>query len=217
MDVNNYRRVLNPNHTIKIILLGSTNVGKTSISMRMCEDVFLENNVPTIAAEFFIIKHKFEDCTLNIQMWDTAGQEKFRSLMPMYYRDTDVAIFVFDVTDKDSLERVKENMNDFKNSVHFENTILYVVGNKIDNKYTREVESSEANNYSILEGAKYFETSAKTKEGIDYFYKILINDLLEKHKGKFLFSINEKESNPLMVINSEETSDFHKRKMCCAK
>jgi len=213
MKINNYYRILKPEHTIKIILLGSTNVGKTSISLRICKDVFLENNVPTIAADFFTIKHKFEDCNLNIQLWDTAGQEKFRSLMPMYYRDTNVAVFVFDITDEYSFERVKENMNDFKNSIYFENTILYVVGNKIDNKYTREVESSDANNYSILEGAKYFETSAKTNEGINYFYKILINDLLEKKEGKFLFLINKQYSNPLLMIDSEETSDFHER--CC--
>eukprot|EP01098_Paradermamoeba_levis_P007793 TRINITY_DN3243_c0_g1_i2.p2 TRINITY_DN3243_c0_g1~~TRINITY_DN3243_c0_g1_i2.p2 ORF type:complete len:103 (-),score=32.72 TRINITY_DN3243_c0_g1_i2:40-348(-) len=93
---------------VKVVLLGHTNVGKTSLALRFVENVFYEANVPTIGASFFSKNIVMGNNKLKLQIWDTAGQEKFKTLVPMYYRDAKAAILVYDITNVFSFERVKE-------------------------------------------------------------------------------------------------------------
>lgn len=109
--------------------------------------------------------------TLNI--WDTAGQERFHALGPIYYRDSNGALLVYDVTDPDSLSKVKKWVKELKKMLG-NNVSLAIVGNKVDLLARGEDKSNEliadAQNYAATAGAKHYLTSAKTNSGIDELF-----------------------------------------------
>ena len=186
----NFYRNINKVHDIKLILLGSTGVGKTSISRRLCDCDFFNDVKPTIGAEFFIKKIRHENNIFNLKIWDTAGQEKFKSLIPMYYRGAKIIFFVFDVTCEFSLDDLKTYVQDFINSHDYKNgstsakinPILFIIGNKSDLENSVNIEDVE--NYSKDIGAFFIKTSAKTNEGFNNLNYVLINSLLETYTGE---------------------------------
>ena len=89
-----------PNATYKIVVVGSSGVGKTSIVQRLVDDVFSNDKASTIGVEFTCYTCKIGDETIKLNIWDTAGQEKFRSLAPVYFQDSDSVIIVYDVADE---------------------------------------------------------------------------------------------------------------------
>ena len=145
--------------TFKLVFLGDSSVGKSSVITRKVHDKFDEYSEPTIGAAFLSISIKVDDSNVNLQIWDTAGQERYKSLAPMYYRGAHAAVIVYDITSYDSFKGatfwVKELYNNNSKS------IIFLVGNKIDKKETRKVKEEEAINYSVLNNLKYFEVSAK--------------------------------------------------------
>eukprot|EP01129_Flabellula_baltica_P005061 TRINITY_DN1803_c0_g1_i2.p1 TRINITY_DN1803_c0_g1~~TRINITY_DN1803_c0_g1_i2.p1 ORF type:complete len:136 (+),score=24.18 TRINITY_DN1803_c0_g1_i2:98-505(+) len=92
----------------KIVLLGDTSVGKSTIAYTYTQNDFVHSTTPTIGAEFLMKNLKLRDKMLKLQIWDTAGQEQFRALTPMYYRRAKAALLVFDITAVESFNRVKE-------------------------------------------------------------------------------------------------------------
>jgi len=207
-------------HDIKIIVLGLTCVGKTSISRRLCGEYFQDKYSPTIGAEFFITKHHTEEHVFDIKIWDTAGQERFKSLMPMYYRDTKVAIFVFDIVCESSFDYMIDIMTDFIEKNYTTKPIIYVIGNKLDikihnlfdckvNKYLENINTK----YFPCININYFETSAKTGEGIDLLYNFIIKTLLENVNNKTItFSNNF--TNSIIINNEPPEKNKNKKKWC---
>ena len=102
----------------KVVLLGDTNVGKTSILTRISKDQFRTDLQPTIGPHFVSKVFKLPNSTeeIKLQIWDTAGQEKYRSLTPMYYRDACAAICVFDITQKNTLENAESWIKELKSN-----------------------------------------------------------------------------------------------------
>ncbi|KAG8738360.1 Ras- protein Rab-5A, partial [Ceratobasidium sp. 428] len=92
---------------VKLVLLGESAVGKSSVVMRFVNDEFQANKEPTIGAAFLTQKCRLEDRVLRYEIWDTAGQERFHSLAPMYYRNAQAAVVVYDVTKESTLEKAK--------------------------------------------------------------------------------------------------------------
>jgi Ras-related protein Rab-21 len=93
-------------HNFKVVLLGEGCVGKTSLVMRYVEDVFNTKHVTTLQASFLNKKISLAGRRINLSIWDTAGQERFHALGPIYYRASNGAILVYDITDQDSFEKV---------------------------------------------------------------------------------------------------------------
>eukprot|EP01129_Flabellula_baltica_P015709 TRINITY_DN80_c0_g1_i2.p1 TRINITY_DN80_c0_g1~~TRINITY_DN80_c0_g1_i2.p1 ORF type:complete len:213 (+),score=48.34 TRINITY_DN80_c0_g1_i2:42-680(+) len=187
----------------KIVLLGDTGVGKTSIAYRYTQDEgFQHMTNPTIGAEFLLKNVQVDEFKLKLQIWDTAGQEKFRSLAPMYYRGAKAALLVYDITSTESFNRVKDWVNELKTNLT-EEIIMQVVGNKKDKESQREVHFEEASAYANLVGANYFETSAKTKEGIEEVFDDVAVKIVEAESSAERSKSNE---------SSDETVDLHKTK-----
>lgn len=156
----------------RIVLLGDQGVGKTSIVKRFVRGTFNMNENSTIGASYFSQDVFIDDRLIKFQIWDTAGQEAYRSLCPIYYRNADVGIIVFDVTRAQSFKSVETWIRSFKSNC--KDSLIILVGNKNDcEDESKEVSLDEVYNLSENMKTDFMCVSAKTGEGIqDMFLKI---------------------------------------------
>lgn len=151
----------------KIVLLGDSSVGKSSIITRLISETFFEHIESTIGASY----HRFVLNNITLDIWDTAGQEKYRSITPLYYRDAKVALIIFDVTNEKSYKSVSYWMKELKYSGNYK---IYIVGNKVDllNGKFKMFDENNENSDDI------YYTSAKSNIGITK----LFNDVTDYFK-----------------------------------
>jgi Ras-related protein Rab-6A len=165
----------------KLIFLGDQNVGKSCILNRFMNDTFTEEYQATIGLDFQSKNVQIDNQDIHLLLYDTAGQEKFRSLIPMYTRDSNIILLVYEINNKDSFIHLPDWLNDLSN-VNKDDVIFALVGNKIDLEEKREVSTEEGKSYAEQNGFIFHEVSAKTGDGFsDLFYK----DLFEKIRIKF--------------------------------
>ena len=151
----------------KVVLIGSSSVGKTSIVLRFSKGTFSAGQESTIGAAFLSRDIETETGMVSLHVWDTAGQERYRSLVPKYSQGASAIIIVFDVTDIESFEAAKQWLNDARN-LHGGKVIWFLVANKIDMK--PEFDLEKAKEFASSEGINYLETSAKTGENVNSLF-----------------------------------------------
>jgi small GTP-binding protein len=190
----------------KIVLLGAANVGKTCILYRATNNDFDEQTSNTIGACYSPKPVEVDGTTINLQVWDTAGQEKFRTLAPMYYRGSIVALLVFSVIDAASLNEVRNWAEEMKGEVD-EMPVLFVVGNKTD-LLERKVEVSEGEGLANELKATYCEVSAKTGVGVDELFFRVAELALKKLQGR-----GEEVNQPKVKV--DQPVDAQKKKGWC--
>ena len=145
----------------KIIVIGNSGVGKSCLSLRATHGVFKEDFISTIGFEFYSFNVKINDKIVKLQIWDTCGQEIYRSLISGFYRSTELAIIVFSVADRKSFEGIENWLKEVKTH-GTPDCKVFLIGNKVDLP-NREVSSEEAINCKKEHGLEcYMETSAKT-------------------------------------------------------
>ena len=153
----------------KVVFIGNPSTGKTSLLNRIVNDKFLPDYDSTIGVDFFTKTIYYNESIFKVQLWDSAGQEKYRSLIPSYIRGAALIFLVYDLSWRESFEAIK-NWLGFVNQYADKNTIkLVLVGNKSD--LERKVKTEEGKKLAEKEGMLFFETSAKTSDGvINMFY-----------------------------------------------
>jgi Ras-related protein Rab-2A len=166
---------VNFNYLFKYIIIGDSAVGKSNILLRYIHDKFNEEFQSTIGVEFGAKNLKIEDKIYRIQIWDTAGQETFRSITRAYYKNSVCACVVYDITNRNSFQNVKSWIEDCKKQSP-KTVYMVLVGNKVDLEDKREVTSEEGSLYAQKNGMLFFETSAKTGKNIE---EIFINSSYE--------------------------------------
>ena len=160
----------------KVVILGESSVGKTSVVMRGVRDEFFEFSEPTIGAAFLTTSRVVETVQVKLELWDTAGQERYRSLAPMYYRGASVAMVVYDITRPESLVRAREWLAELRTRISGDKCAMVLVGNKCDlgevsDKMAVAVE--EVVRDHLMDGAeplKHILVSAKTGVGIEELF-----------------------------------------------
>ena len=169
----------------KIILIGNSSVGKSSIIQRYIQKIFNDEYTCTIGVDFFMKTIDINEKLIKLQLWDTAGTERFKSITTGYYRGANAAFVVFDLTSRVSFNSISEwiqNYYNYSNPNSEKNVVL--IGNKSDLKESREITEEEINKFVVNNNIKYFETSAKNGENIDecfyYIAEKLMNDMKEK-------------------------------------
>lgn len=163
--------------TFSVVMVGDTEVGKTSIIKYFVNDSFDSEQKSTIGALFHTFKTEIKGQPVTIQIWDTAGQEKYRSLGPIYYRKAQAAIVVYDISNQNSFNSLDQWILDVKqNTVK---AIFYIAGNKSD--LTPSVNNEIATNYAKENEAKIFFTSAKTGQNIKKLFESLFEDLFDDY------------------------------------
>ncbi|GJJ12513.1 GTPase Ryh1 [Clathrus columnatus] len=162
----------------KIVLLGDQSVGKTSLITRFMYDTFDNTYQATIGIDFLSKTMYLEDRTVRLQLWDTAGQrlnlnvnqERFRSLIPSYIRDSSVAMVVFDITNRNSFLSTTKWIDDVR-SERGTDVLIVLVGNKADLSDKRQVTHEEATAKATELGIMFMETSAKAGHNVKSLFK----------------------------------------------
>lgn len=149
--------------SVKTVVVGDSGVGKTCFLTRFIRDYFDEGSQPTLGVEFMSKIVETSKRRIELQLWDTAGQELFRSVTRGYYRGSAVAFLVFDLTNHASFDSLERWLRDVK-EVALNDVVTVLVGNKNDLADTRQVTKEEAEGFANSHKMKYFETSAKTGE-----------------------------------------------------
>jgi Ras-related protein Rab-5C len=157
----------------KLVLLGESAVGKSSLVLRFVKDQFDDYRESTIGAAFLTQTVALDDnTTVKFEIWDTAGQERYKSLAPMYYRNANCAVVVYDITQSASLEKARSWVRELQRQAD-PSIVIALCGNKTDLNARRQVTQEEAKKYADEEGLMWGETSAKTGEGVsDIFISI---------------------------------------------
>ena len=216
----------------KIIFVGDAGVGKTTIISRIMDNPFNDAYEPSIGVDFMSKSISFRGQNIKLQMWDTAGQEKYKGLIPSYIRNSSIVFLVYDVSNKTSFENITNWISFVRN---IEKPIMVLCGNKID--LNREVEKSEGEELASKENLLFFECSAKTNENIKYmFYSSvvrlpnfgandesemdnMVKELMEENGGEGFQEggINQDLVNQppaKMSVNGEIVDENKKRKKC---
>eukprot|EP00730_Choanoeca_flexa_P013071 TRINITY_DN4939_c0_g1_i1.p1 TRINITY_DN4939_c0_g1~~TRINITY_DN4939_c0_g1_i1.p1 ORF type:complete len:200 (+),score=44.14 TRINITY_DN4939_c0_g1_i1:117-716(+) len=161
----------------KVVLLGEGSVGKTSLVLRYVHDKFNDSHVTTLQASFVKKRLNIQQKRVTLAIWDTAGQERFHALGPIYYRDSQGAVLVYDITDQDSFQKVKKWVKELKKMLKGD-IVLAICGNKADLEKQRTVDHSMAEAYAASVGAMHFNTSAKHNKGVDDMFRELAKKML---------------------------------------
>ena len=194
-------------YRFKIIFIGESSVGKTSIINRFLKNFFVENYECTISTE---LKTKILELDKNnqaeLEIWDTAGEERFSKITKQFYKDSYGAFIIYDITNRESFKRIENWIKDINESAS-KDIIIGIVGNKNDIKKNRQIEYEEGENYSNNHNALFFEVSAKNGNNIDaafqqMAYKIFekvqqgsFNDIIDRVNGRDSIKINHKNKN----------------------
>lgn len=206
----------NRSFTFKVVLLGEGCVGKTSLVLRYVENKFNDKHLSTLQASFLNKKLNIAGKRVDLAIWDTAGQERFHALGPIYYRDSNGAILVYDITDEDSFQKVKNWVKELKKMLGT-GVCICIAGNKVDLEKQRVVTVEEAEEYASSVGAKHFLTSAKMNRGIEELFLDLSSRMIEvaesndEHRLSSLGRGNNQRRNVVIV----EEDPQQQKSGCC--
>ena len=200
-----------PKIIVKLLLLGDSSVGKTSIIIKYISNKFMDTNIATLGVDYMDKTVDYNNLKVFLQIWDTSGEEKFRSITRNFYRNADGLLVVFDLTCKESFNHVKNWINEAKE--HKNDIKAILVGNKLDLEDEREVDKETALKFAEKNNLKYLETSAKNGKNINNSFKemiaLILNDKTEQEiKKEFT------KSDSSISINSGKDGKKIK-KSCC--
>ena len=201
----------------KIVFIGNPTAGKTSLLNRICNDKFEQNYDSTIGVDFFTKTVFYNETIFKLQLWDSAGQEKYRALIPSYIRGASIIFLIYDLNHHESFESINNWLGFVNQYTNKQQVKLVLVGNKKD--LERNVTIDEGKKLAEKEGMIFFETSAKTGDGviemfftsfalIDFFNDKrkenndeLVKDLIDQN-------INEKQKPPPKPIINNTNNDI---------
>ena len=193
-------------HTYKLVIMGESGVGKTSFALRLVKNEFYDNVESTIGGAFFTYCIDHNNTKYKFEIWDTAGQEKYRSLAPMYYRGAKVALIFYSITSAKSFDIAVEWINELKR--YSNNTIIIVIGNKSDLSHLRQVnyETALETITSKMDNIKFYESSVKENKNIKDIFINLVKLLPEKNEHSGLSEI---------IMLNREVKENKKISYCC--
>lgn len=159
----------------KICIIGNSSVGKTSLISQYLKGFISENEKPTVGASYYSFTYTQRGKQLKFSMWDTAGQEKYRSMVGLYYRQAIGIILVYDITNKESFDDIPSWLGELRKTIP--NAEVIVVGNKIDKEDQRKVKKTQGENFATENGCMFDECSALTNQNVSEMFKKFLDSL----------------------------------------
>lgn len=195
-------------HLFKLLIIGDSGVGKSSLLLRFADNTFSGSYITTIGVDFKIRTLQVEGEKVKLQIWDTAGQERFRTITSTYYRGTHGVIVVYDVTNGESFANVKRWLHEIEQNCDVVNRIL--VGNKNDDPDRKVVLTEDAQRFADQMGIRLFETSAKENINVEEMFNA-ITCMVLKTKREQKQRQQQSHDRPIRL----QRGYTHKKKRCC--
>ncbi|XP_013772589.1 ras-related protein Rab-35-like isoform X2 [Limulus polyphemus] len=195
-------------HLFKLLIIGDSGVGKSSLLLRFADNTFSGNYITTIGVDFKIRTIEVEGELVKLQIWDTAGQERFRTITSTYYRGTHGVIVVYDVTNGESFANVKRWLHEIEQNCDVVNRIL--VGNKNDDPDRKVVLTEDSQRFADQMGIQLFETSAKENINVEKMFNAITKMVLNTKKEQKERQQQNRES----TVKLQRGSQRGKKKCC---
>ena len=177
-------------YLLKFIIIGDSAVGKSNMLLRYIHDRFNEDFHSTIGVEFGAKNIQIDGKVFRIQIWDTAGQETFRSITRAYYKNSVCAFVVYDISNRATFDNIKSWVEDCKR-LSPKTVLMVLVGNKIDLEERREVSYNEGSIFAQKNGMLFFECSAKTGNNVEKIFMESTQEIYSRIKKGFYDLENE--------------------------
>ena len=210
--------------SFKIIVVGDSGVGKSCLTMKGTKDHFEEYYSPTVGFEFFTFNIIIKDKNIKLQIWDTCGQEAYRSLITSFYRNSSLAIIAYAINNINSYNNIEAWLNEIKAQANPE-TKIFLIGTKVDLENDRKVTFEEAEKFKKDHEFQYFvETSAKTGFNAQNVFIQAAKELYKSHleykdrasrPGTISSIPFQQEINNNIFLDEEEENKPIKKKKCC--
>ena len=215
----------NPDLSFKIIVIGDSSVGKSCLTLRGTKDKFKDFYTPTIGFEFLALNVRIKNKVIRLQIWDTCGQEIYRSLISSFYRNSSLAMIVYAIDNEESYNNLESWLDEIKCQTH-PNLKIFLIGNKIDLEENRVIEKEKGEKFYLDHQLDFFiETSAKTGENAQKVFikaaQILYDEYIQSAERDKSSDAGNKSTNNISLKTSysenekENDDDEIKRKKGC--
>ncbi|CDO97632.1 unnamed protein product [Coffea canephora] len=166
-------------YLFKLLLIGDSSVGKSCLLLRFADDSYVDSYISTIGVDFKIRTVELDGKTIKLQIWDTAGQERFRTITSSYYRGAHGIIIVYDVTEMESFNNVKQWLNEIDRYAN-DSVCKLLVGNKCDLVENKVVDTQTAKAFADELGIPFLETSAKDSINVEQAFLTMASEIKKK-------------------------------------
>ena len=200
----------------KLIMLGDENVGKTSIINRFKNNEYSGTYEPTLGLDFQTKSIMIDNINVKLLLYDTAGQEKFRPLIPLYTKEANIIFLIYDITNYNSFSNI-DKWHELLNNINKDEEIFFLVGNKIDLIEERKVKEEDAKNYADNNNFIFQEVSALKGDGIEeLFYDKLANQIKKQLLNNEKFVKDKEEEKLKFNLQDINKGKTKKKKRCCS-
>ena len=197
-------------HIFKVLLLGNSDVGKSSLILRYVDQVWSDTFVPTIGVDFKVKTLEIDNKQIKMQIWDTAGQERFRNVISSYFRGSHGILLIYDITNRDSFKNLENWLIEIEKNAS-QNVLKILIGNKNDLVNDREIQSEEGQAFANRNGMEFIETSAKMNTNVTEAFEALAKLMMQfNSEKKTVLSKNEPKT-----LKASSGQDLNKKKKCC--
>ena len=195
----------------KVLLLGNSNVGKSSLFLRFVDDIWNDTFVPTIGVDFKIKTLEIDQKKIKMQIWDTAGQERFKNIIASYYRGAHGILLIYDVTEKDSFKNLSNWLIEIEKNAN-KNVLKVLIGNKTDLEEKRVISYNQGKEFADMYGLKYIETSAKKNMNVREAFETLGREIMAANIDKPMF---KQKQNKKITVSKAQDLNIEKKDGCC--
>ena len=197
-------------HIFKVLLLGNSDVGKSSLILRYVDQVWSDTFVPTIGVDFKVKTLEIDNKQIKMQIWDTAGQERFRNVISSYFRGSHGILLIYDITNRDSFKNLENWLTEIEKNAS-QNVLKILIGNKNDLVDDREIKTEEGQAFANRNGMQFIETSAKMNTNVTEAFEALAKLMMQfNSEKKTVLSKNEPKT-----LKASSGQDLNKKKKCC--
>ena len=196
----------------KVLLLGNSDVGKSSLLLRYVDSVWSDTFVPTIGVDFKVKTIEIGGKKVKLQIWDTAGQERFRTVVSTYFRGAHGIFLIYDITNRDSFKNLENWLIEIEKNAS-ENVLKILIGNKNDLEDERDISPDEGKSFANRNGMQFIETSAKMNTNVNEAFETL---------GKLMIEFNSQQTQAMTqdkkdkkVLGASSGKNLNTKKGCC--